>query len=441
MTVSAEERRRTKERLEEQIKANGRGPLREAVTLQASQVAPEKIEWLWPGRLALGKITLLEGDPGLGKSTLTLEMAARLSMGKPLPGGLILKPTGTLLLSAEDGVADTIVPRLMAAGANLGLVHIMEGIRTHEGEAGVQIPTDLDLIEEAMTLLGCSLVVMDPLSVFLGDDISENRNQEVRKALAPAKAMFERARVSGLLLRHLTKSQSANPVYRGAGSIGLGGAARIVMMVAEDPEIPGLRILAEVKNNLSKPAPSLSYRLISSPLDPDVGQIEWSGESRWAAKDLQAPHEEEEFGPKLGDAVEWLKEYLHGGVTVMVKQMQRDATAAGISEKTLKRARKAVGVVPTKDGHGAWGARLPDPLPQEGHRATEQEGQSPRTRTNPDPLDPLSKNNVDTTNNTYISMAPLLAPLQEGLGPLPRRPTGSTGPGVYEMAPWEDPDG
>lgn len=439
MTVSAEERRRTKERLDEQIKANGHGPpLRESVVLQASQVTPEKIEWLWPGRLALGKITLLEGDPGLGKSTLTLEMAARLSRGIPLPGGLQLRPTGTLLLSAEDGVADTIVPRLMAAGANLDLVHIMEGVRTQEGEAGIQIPKDLDLIEEAMTLFGCSLVVMDPLSVFLGDDISENRNQEVRKALAPAKAMFERARVSGLLLRHLTKSQSANPVYRGAGSIGLGGAARVVMMVAEDPEIPGLRILAEVKNNLSKPAPSLSYRLVSSPVNPDVGQIEWSGESRWGAKDLQSPPEEEEFGPKLGDAVEWLKEYLHGGVTVMVKQMQRDSVAAGISEKTLKRARKAVGVIPAKDGHGAWGARLPDPLPQEGHRVPEQEGQSPRTRTNPDPLDPLPNTNVSTTNSVCESVAPLLAPLQEGLGPLPRGSTGSTGPGVHEMAPWEE---
>ena len=114
--IPLETRRRIKAELLAGAKAesNGAGSGRIPRVVRANEVPPEKIEWLWPGRLALGKISLLEGDPGLGKSTLTLEIAARLSTGRPLPGGRILPPTGSLFLSAEDGVADTIVPRLMA---------------------------------------------------------------------------------------------------------------------------------------------------------------------------------------------------------------------------------------------------------------------------------------------------------------------------------------
>ena len=330
-----------------------------AIYEMASDIAPEKIDWIWPGRLARGKITLLEGDPGLGKSVLTVEIAALLSRGWLLPNGKSLPPMGTLFLSAEDGKADTIVPRLIAAGADLSRIPIMDGVRAGNDEAPVAIPEGLPIIEALMRKTGCGLVVVDPLSVFLGEGINENKNQEVRKALAPAKAMLERARVAGLFLRHLTKSQSATPVYRGAGSIGLGGAARVVMMVAEDPEIPGLRVLANVKENLSVPQESLAYQIISNAENPDAAEVSWQGESKWRAQDLQVGPSPEE-NTKLADAKEWLGLYLNDGRAVKAKLVYKAAKDDNIKEHTLDRAKKALGVESTWDGiQRFWAWRLP----------------------------------------------------------------------------------
>jgi len=437
--IPLETRRRIKAELLAGAKAesNGAGSGRIPRVVRANEVPPEKIEWLWPGRLALGKISLLEGDPGLGKSTLTLEIAARLSTGRPLPGGRILPPTGSLFLSAEDGVADTIVPRLMACGADLSRILILQGINTSEGEEGVQIPRDLDVIETLMTSEACSFVVVDPLAVFLGDDISENRNQEVRKALAPAQAMFERARVSGLLLRHLTKSQSANPVYRGAGSIGLGGAARVVMMVAEDPEIPGLRVLANVKENLSKPTPSLSYRLVENEINPDVGQIQWTGETHWSAKDLQTGVDQEE-GDALKDAKEWLRDYLHGGIRAQAKQVYRDAKADGHAERTIDRAKKSLKIRSEK-GQDGWAWIMPD----QGRQPDDQECQvkdanDSRTRTNLGALGTLEENNVNTTKSSSFSSGTLDGTLPRVPGTLAKDAKDVKDARVYEKAPWEE---
>ena len=360
MKYTDAEREEVLNRARERVHQNGRERVRVPRKQYASEVTPEKIEWLWPGRLARGKITLLEGDPGLGKSTLTIDIAAKLSTGTRLPWGVELPPTGTLFMSAEDGVADTIVPRLIAAGADLRRIVIMDSIHTDEGEEGIQIPRDLDLIETVMHDDGCSLVVVDPLSVFLGDDINENKNQEVRKALAPAKAMFERARVSGLLLRHLTKSQSSNPVYRGAGSIGLGGAARFVMMVGEEPEIPDVKVLANVKENIRtrERVPSLTFQVVSAESDPDTAAIHWTGESAWKAKDLQMAVDEEE-GDRLREAKEWLRDYLTGGVGATVKNIQKESRDAGHAWRTIERAKKALKVKSIKNPvDGVWVWRL-----------------------------------------------------------------------------------
>src|SRR6188768_3455569 len=186
---------------------NGSSPNgRHLISITESDVVPENIDWIWPSWLAKGKVGLLEGDPGLGKSTITLDLAARLSRGALMPDGFRSDPTGTLLMSAEDGVADTIVPRLIAAGADMTRIEILEGVRNGKGdEEGIQIPRDLPMIEQLMIDRKLSLVIVDPLSVFLADGINENRNQEVRKALAPAMSMLENAGASGIFLRHWTK--------------------------------------------------------------------------------------------------------------------------------------------------------------------------------------------------------------------------------------------
>ena len=417
MNPEAEERRRVIEEARRAAQEESpNGAEKEPILRVASEVTPEKVDWLWPGRLARGKISMLEGDPGLGKSCLTLEVAARLSRGQLLPDGIPLAPMGTLFLSAEDGVADTMVPRLIAAGADLPRIIILEGVRlANGGERLATIPDDLDVLEVIMTTRSLGLVVIDPLSVFLGDDINENKNQEVRKALTPVKNALERIKVAGWLLRHWTKAQSASPIYRGAGSIGLGGAARIVMMVAEDPEIADLRILAGVKENLSIKPPSLAYRVVSNHDNPDVAQIAWSGQSTWRAADLQGGRDDEE-GTKLSEAKAWLTDYLRGGVTVKAKQVQKDAKDDGHSERTLDKAKKALGVKSIKnaiDDHWGWWlptAPLPDLHPYD------QDALHP-SRARDYTVAPLHPNQ-NTHNNNNIYVHPYSAPLEGCTAPL-----------------------
>ena len=169
---------------------------REPVGVLASDVVPERVTWLSPGRLAAGKCTILDGDPELGKSTLSLELAARITRGDALPGGQPGAPRGVVMLSAEDGIADTIVPRLIAAGRRPVRVFILTGIRAADGaEDTVTVPGGLDAVEPAIRDMDAALLIVDPLVAFLGADVNSNRDQDVRRALAPAR---RHARTHGL---------------------------------------------------------------------------------------------------------------------------------------------------------------------------------------------------------------------------------------------------
>src|SRR5918997_1507363 len=168
-----------------------------------SEVEPEQVEWLWPGRLPLGKLAVLDGDPGLGKSALTLDLAARVSGGQELPDGGRCGPAGVVLLSAEDGLEDTIRPRLDAAGADTGgiVALSMIGVGTR-AERLVSLTQDLDAVEAALGRGGAALVVIDPLMAFLTGKTDSHKDQDVRRGLAPLAALAERKGAAVLLVRH-----------------------------------------------------------------------------------------------------------------------------------------------------------------------------------------------------------------------------------------------
>ena len=231
-----------------------------------SEVEPEQVEWLWPGRLPLGKLAVLDGDPGLGKSALTLDLAARVSAGLELPDGSRCGPAGVVLLSAEDGLEDTIRPRLDAAGADTERIVALSmiGVGTR-AERLVSLTQDLDAIEAAIRRVGAALVVIDPLMAFLTGKTDSHKDQDIRRALAPLAALAERTGAAVLIVRHLNKSAGGNALYRGGGSIGIIGAARAGLVVAPDPEDPERRILAANKHNLSGAAPSLVFRVEAAP--------------------------------------------------------------------------------------------------------------------------------------------------------------------------------
>ena len=294
-----------------------------------------------PGRLAAGKITILDGDPGLGKGTLLCEFAARISCGDPLPGGEAVPPRLVVLMSAEDDLYDTIRPRIDAAGGDTRRV-IAFSTLTSAG-VPVAIPDDVPILEGIIAQADAALLVIDPLVAFLSPRHNVNSDQAVRQAFHSLKGLAERTGIAIVAVRHLNKSMTGNPLYRGGGSIGIIGAARCGLLLAADPDDPERRILASTKDNLGRPPPSLAFRLEAAP-DSHVARVVWEGESDWQGAQLLR-----EFAPGVAprslvtEAQEWLRAALADGPRP-AREILREASEAGLGRNLLYAARKLEGV-------------------------------------------------------------------------------------------------
>ena len=321
-----------------------------------SEVEPTRIEWRSRGRIARGKITDVQGDPGAGKSTLITDWAARVSSGRALPDGAPFGPCGVVVLQGEDGVDDTIVPRLSAAGADLSRIVVL-GERLN-GEF-YSIPNDISLIEQAARSIDAAVIVIDPLMAFLDPRINAHRDQDVRRALRPLAAMAERTGVSIIMIRHLNKSPGPTAIYRGGGSIGILGAARFGILVAADPNNSEVRVVANLKQNIGKKNVSLAFKLVAVP-GTDVARVEYIGLSRHTADSLLDVQLEAQPSSKLDDASEWLRQFLVNG-PMSADSVKDAAREANISEATLRRAAELVGRIAKKDGFdaGGWSWSLP----------------------------------------------------------------------------------
>jgi len=321
-----------------------------------SDVQPERVRHLWPGRLPLGKLTVVDGDPGLGKTTVLLDIGARLTTHAPMPDGTrsdLNGPAGVVILTAEDGLADTIRPRLDAAGADVSRVVALECLVNGDEERSLSL-TDLNAIEAAVQAVGAKLVIIDPLMAFLGSETNSYRDQDMRRVLAPLARLAERLGCAIVVIRHLSKGGGANAVYRGGGSIGIIGAARCGLLVAADPEdeTGAHRILAVTKSNLAAMPPALAYTL--QPAANGTAYVAWEGATAHTAKQLLAsPEDDGERGAKT-DAMDVLRTILADGPR-SAADVKREAAQAGVAERTLRRAKDALGVVVRKDGYqGEW---------------------------------------------------------------------------------------
>lgn len=250
-----------------------------------ADVEPVRVSWVWPGRIPAGRLTVLDGDPGLGKSTITLDLAARITRGDAMPDGApgLNLPRGVILMGAEDGLADTVRPRLDAARADVRRVVALADVR--DGDR-YRLPTvaDVDRLERAQRAVDAALLVVDPLAAFLGHGVDGHRDTEVRQALAELAALAERTGLAVLVLRHLSKSGGANPLYRGGGSIGVIAAARSGLLLAADPDDPTRRVLASTKCNLAPMPPSLALTLDHA---DGVARVLWLGKDERRATDLR----------------------------------------------------------------------------------------------------------------------------------------------------------
>ena len=318
----------------------------------ASEFATAHVDWLWPGRIPLGALTILDGDPGLGKSTVMLDLAARVSRGFEMPGEEFgHAPASVVILSAEDDPARTIRPRLEAANADLERVQIVEAMSTgNDGDRLPVLPYDLAALEQFIANNYARLVIIDPLMAYLGDGIDSHKDQEIRSALRQFAKLAERTQCSIVIIRHLNKMNGANALYRGGGSIGIIGAARSGLLLARHPDRPHTRVLASTKSNLGPQPRSIVLSL------ENVGSVAvaaWGEEIEMSADDLigQAAVRR----TKVDDCAEAIKEILADGKPMKSADLDAELKRRGYSASGIRRGRKAADVKPTKSSFdGEW---------------------------------------------------------------------------------------
>ena len=334
------------------------------VSVCFADINPEPINWLWPEYIALGKITLIAGDPGLGKSLITSMLAATVSKGYNWPLNGSSSPVGNIiLLSAEDDPADTIRPRLDAAGTDCNRVHIIKSIEEVDTTGGVtnrifSFRRDIVALEESLSALtDCKLVVIDPVSAYL-DGTDGNSNSDIRGLFTPLAGLAAKYKVAVVLIQHLNKGSGGSALYRPMGSLAFIAAARAAFIVTKDPDNPHRRMFMPAKNNLAKENSGLAYSIVEAENGAPV--IAWEPEPITITADeaLAIPQFNEER-TATDDAVNFLKNLLSAG-PVSAVEADKQARQLGIGNKPLRSARGKLGIKPIKTGFsGGWVWALP----------------------------------------------------------------------------------
>ncbi|MBE3602485.1 AAA family ATPase [bacterium] len=349
--------------LDAAVKAAVNYALTPLIGQRADSIRPRKVEWLWQGYLPLSKLSVFSGDPGEGKSTLTLDLAARVTTGGRFVDGTQAPQGGVVLLTGEDDADDTIVPRLKAAEADLSRIQIITCAQP-DGEAGprlLTLPADIPEIADAVRKLQARLVVIDPLSSFLAGEVDANSDHDVRRVLAALADMATNTGAAVLLVRHLNKGSGQKAMYRAGGSIGVVAAARAAYLVGRVPDEPsGLRAIVPIKNNLA-PLPKPRGFWLKPGEAGESARVEWSFEELNIGAEELLGDGGGARDTKLDDACRFLSEALKDGPRPS-REIRDRAGERGISKMTLRRAREALGIEAFKRGRGdagGWWLRLP----------------------------------------------------------------------------------
>jgi RecA-family ATPase len=344
------------------------------VLVRAADVQVRKLEWTWYARLAKSALTLLEGPPDKGKSTILVDLAARTTRGSFMPGevptvGETRTPGTVVMLVAEDDLATTVKPRLLAANADCDRVFFLTATRD---EKGVLVPFHLsddgERLARKVREVDAALVILDPLVSFMGSRkgrrIDSYNDLDVRQSLQPLLDLKDTAVVG---IRHYKKGKGTDPLEAGAGSIGFTAVARVMLAALVDPDDPDRYLLVVSKNNLvpKKDRATISYQIVPSD-DPSIGRIAWGEVVQVTAADVleaqAAPADSSRVSEAKTAAVTFLREHLKNGDLVASDDIIVAAEEAGFSERTLWRAKAKAGIKARKKGK-TWFWYLPGTQP------------------------------------------------------------------------------
>ena len=336
----------------------------------AAEIEPEPIDWLWESRLALGKITMTAGNPDVGKTLEAVDNVARVTDGKHWPHGPRAAIGSAFILSSEDGAADTIRPRLEAAGANLDNVGIVSAV-VGKGKT-FSLQDDLEQLAEVMQRAPVTpkLLVVDPITAYLGSDLDSHRTTDVRAALAPLEAFAERTHISVKAITHPPKGATGNAINSFTGSLAFVAAPRLAFVITNE-EGSDRKLVLKVKNNIGLAARGIAYRILAKEISRGIvaPYIVWDDAPVDVTADEALYQQSQAAKGNSAGALDVAKAFLETQVADGPKlgaEVEAAARKQGISRRTLERARGQLGVNVSKDGYqGPWLWRL-DPKTAKG---------------------------------------------------------------------------
>lgn len=317
--------------------------------IKISDVESEDVDWLWYPYIPFGKITIIHGNPGDGKTNVALKIAATCSRGEALPGDVLKEPISIIYQTAEDGLGDTIRPRLEDADADLDRILTIS-------EEKKSLTLKDERIEEAIKTTGARLLIIDPLQAYVGEDLDMNRANEVREVLKPLCRIAQTYKCAVILIGHLNKAQGINSVYRGMGSMDFAAAVRSILLVGRYKEDPNVRIMVHDKASLAPEGTSVAFQI-----DESAGFRWVEGYENVTSDEILSSTRTAKDKPttKLSQAVEFLKKTFSEIDNMPANEIIELGKLEGFGERTLKEAKKYVEGLESfkKEAYWAWGIR------------------------------------------------------------------------------------
>ena len=320
--------------------------------IHMEDVVSKEVEWLWYPYIPYGKITIIEGDPVEGKTTLVLKLAAALSRGLPLPcdDDKEYEPIHIIYQTAEDGIEDTIKPRLEKAGADCSMIRVID-------ETDKELSMTDDRLEQAIIETGARLIILDPIQAYIGATVDMHRANEIRPVLKHLGIIAEKHNCAIILIGHMNKASGSKSTYRGLGSIDIQATARSVLLVARLRDKPNIRIMAHDKPSLAPAGDAIGFEMTEDngmvcigPYDITIDELLSGNEGRGKKK--------------LDIAENFIKEYFGSNKVIPSNEIMMEAAKRSIKRNTLLSAKKKLGIISDKekaeDGTIYWTWVMPE---------------------------------------------------------------------------------